>query len=539
MDNSKYKKLYLTEAASHLEGIEKRLLALEKSPADSELIDGLFRHYHSIKGMSASMGYTPVKELAHAQEDQLSKIRKDNAEATKELITSLFASLDRLKEFIRRVENDEPLEDRGRGRKEREKTPPSMKRPSTPAKKAAKDRPAPPLRLPGMVKVESSVFDELLSTAGELFMILSAFKGLTQKIRAIEFKDGVHNLEKAVERLHNRIFSTRMLPIEDLTGGLPRIVRDMAEHSEKAVELKIMGADISLDRAILDDLASPLVHIIRNAVDHGIETSAERKALGKPAAGSITIHAFQKRQRVVIEISDDGRGIDVEGVREKLVESGLASDEAAAMGRGELLMATCRAGLSTSGSVTETSGRGVGMDVVKDIVEGHGGTLYIDSKEGRGTTITMELPRTTSIIRTLLVTSGGEELLAPISLIEKVVEIEDGAADVKDFEYEGKEIPLVDLAGLMGIKTGARPGAVLIVENGKGGHALHGDAAGHVGILVDDFGMEMEAYVKSLPAPLLKLWGVSGVTVMGDGRPVFILDIPQIISGAGKAAPLS
>jgi len=533
MDNSKYKKLYLQEAASHLDGIEKRLLSLEKSPSESKLVDDLFRHYHSLKGMSASMGYMPIKELAHAQEDQLSKIRKGEAEATRQFISSLFSSLDRLKEFISRIENDEPLEDRGR-EDERESTRLSGQDTSARTVRKTSDTPAHPLRLPGMVKVESRVFDELLSTAGELFMILSSFKALRQKIRDIEFKDGVNNLEKAVEKMHNHIFAARMLPIEDLTGGLPRIVRDMTEGSDKSVELNIKGADISVDRAILEDLASPLVHIIRNAIDHGIETSKQRKAVGKPLAGKISIDAYQKRQRVVMEIRDDGRGIDVARVRKKLIESGVAPEEVGAMSRGEILMATCRAGLTTSGSVTETSGRGVGMDVVMDVVETHGGLLNIDSKEGHGTTITLEMPRTTSIIRTLIVTSGGKELLAPISLIEKVVEIEDKTGDMDRFEYDGRQVPVVDLAGRMGISTGAAPGAMLIVERGIIGAELDTGGKGHVGILVDNFGVEMETHVKSLPPALMKLWGVSGVTVMGDGRPLFILDIPQIISEAAQ-----
>jgi len=528
MDNAKYKKLYLQEAYSHLEGIEKLLLALEKTPSDKELIDGLFRHYHSIKGMSASMGYTSIKELAHAQEDRLSKVRDGQAEATTELIALLFTSLDRLKELILRVEKGEALDDRTREAK-RSATE------KTPSAEVAAPTEATPLRLPGMIKVDSSVFDALLATAGELFMILSSFKTLSHKINDIEFKDGVHNLEKTLESLHDRIFSTRMLPIEDLTGGLPRIVRDMAGKGKKAVKLSIRGADISVDRAILDDLASPLVHIIRNAIDHGIETSSERKALGKDPVGSIIINAYQKRERVVIDISDDGRGIEVEGVRAKLIESGLSPDEANSMSREQILMATCRAGLSTSGAVTDTSGRGVGMDVVKEIVEAHGGALYIDSKEGAGTTISLEMPRTTSIVKTLLVTSGGKEFLAPLSLIEKVVEIEDCTADTKGFDYEGKKIPLVDLAGRMGIRTETRPGAALIVATGTQRTLREAVPGGHIGILVDNFGMEMDAYVKTLTAPLMKIWGVSGVTVMGDGRPVFILDIAQIISDCEAA----
>ncbi|MFQ5480750.1 MAG: chemotaxis protein CheA [Thermodesulfobacteriota bacterium] len=528
MDTTKYKKLFLTEAGTHIEGIERRLLVLEKEPSNEDVIDGLFRHYHSVKGMSASMGYESIKELAHGCEDLLSGIREDKTSAGAEVISALFNSLDRLKEFIERLNNDKPLDDRKRAVKTKNTSPEI--RPLGGVKKKV---PGSPLRLPGMVKVDSSIFDELLGTAGELFMILGTFKSLTQNIRSIELKDGVHTLGKAVKKLHGSIFSARMLPIEDLTGGLPRLVRDMTDKSGKAVNLNIKGADISLDRAILEDLASPLVHIIRNAVDHGIETASEREALNKPPEGSITIHAYEKKQRVVILITDDGRGIDTESIRSKLMESGMNTAEAEAMSRDELIMAVSRAGLSTAESVTETSGRGVGMDVVKDVVDAHGGTLHIDSTGGAGTTITIELPRTSSIIRTLMVISGGREILAPISLIEKIVEIEKNPGDIKDLEYEGELIPVVDLAAEMGLTGESPKGAVLIVErDNKGGRAVAAGEKSHVGILVDDFGMEMEAYVKSLSAPLMKIWGISGVTVMGDGRPVFILDIPQVIKRA-------
>ncbi len=574
MDNEKYRKLYLQEAATHLEGIERSLLALEDGPDDEELVDGLFRHYHSLKGMSASMGYNPIKDLSHAQEERLAGVRKGEAAVTPELIGTLFSSLDRLKELIGRVEKNEPLEDRDHGESAEEgegrvteaappdaapaQTAKSTAIPHAPKKKTEEktappegtappgdaepvtetappptraSRPSPPastLRLPGMIKVESAVFDELLSTAGELFMILGVFKGIAQKTRDIDLKDGVYNLEKAVKKLHGRIYATRMLPIEDLTGGLPRIVRDIAAKENKAVRLSMKGTEISVDRAILEDLASPLVHIIRNAVDHGIETQEERRALGKSPVASLRIRAYQKRQRVVIEIADDGRGIDVEKVRARLVEEGMDRDKAAAMSRKDLLMAVCRPGLSTAASVTDVSGRGVGMDVVKEVIEARGGALRIDSEKGGGTTITLELPRTTSIIRTLQVVSGGKDLLAPISPIEKVVEIEDQGPEMKTMEYEGSEIPVLNLAEELGIEPGQGPGAVLVVENGD-------RDTGHVGILVDDFGMEMEAYVKSLAPPLTGLWGVSGVTVMGDGRPVFILDIPQIASRARHA----
>ncbi len=531
MDTAKYKKLFLTEAATHLEGIERRLLDLEKEPSDEDLIDGLFRHYHSLKGMAASMGYEPIKELSHSQEDILSGIRDNKTSATADVISTLFNSLDRLKELIERLQKDKPLDDRKGEARVKNTSPETKPRPSPKLKTALS-----PLRLPGMVKVDSSLFDDLLSTAGELFMILGTFKSLTQNIRSIELKDGVHTLGKAVKKLHGSIFSARMLPMEDLTAGLPRLVRDMTEKSGKSVSLKIKGADISLDRAILEDLASPLVHIIRNAIDHGIETAEQRKAAGKPPVGTITIHAYEKKQRVVILISDDGKGINTEGIRSKLLESGMNKAEALAMNRHELLMAICRPGFSTAESVTATSGRGVGMDVVRDVVDAHGGALSIDSATGRGSTITIELPRTSSIIRTLMIVSGGQEILAPISLIEKIVEIDRETQDIKDLQYNDKSIPVVDLAAEMGLAAETSKGAVLIVErDNKPGAGVRTKEKRHVGILVDDFGLEMEAYVKSLKTPLMKIWGISGVTIMGDGRPVFILDIPQVIE---RALPL-
>ncbi len=528
MNNDKYKKLYLQEAATHIEGIERRILALEKDPSQHDIVDGLFRHFHSIKGMSASMGYEPIKELAHSQESILAGIRDKKTSATDDIITGLLNSLDSLRELIGSVEKNEPLE-----RRKDEAVPaaqsPKTRRAVTNKAKAAR----PPLRLPGMVKVESALFDDMLRTAGELFMILGTFKTVAKDLRSIDLKDSVHNLEKTINRLHGSIYSARMLPIADLTGGLPRIVRDMAAKSDKRIKLSIKGGEISLDRAILDDLASPLVHIIRNAVDHGIESTAERTALGKPAEGSINVHAWQKKQRVVIKITDDGRGIDTEAVRAKLVASGMNANDGAAMSREELLMATCRAGLSTSTTLTDTSGRGVGMDAVKDAVEAHGGTLYIDSIAGKGTSVTIELQRRSSIIRTLMVRAGGKEMLAPISLIKKIVEIERVTEPVTTLEFEDKEIPVVNLASEMSLTSKDRGRAVLIIEklNMNAAKTTEGIAQ-HSGILVDDFGIEMEAYVKSLTPPLMKIWGISGVTVMGDGRPVFILDIPQIIERA-------
>ena len=210
-------------------------------------------------------------------------------------------------------------------------------------------------------------------------------------------------------------------------------------------------------------------------------------------------------------------------MKARAIKEGMHPSEVEALGESEALMLICRPGLSTSETVTETSGRGVGMNVVKDVVESRGGIMFIETKPGAGTTITLDLPRTTSIIRALVIEASGEEFLVPISMIEKVIEVE---GDEETIEYEGAEVPLVDLARVMGMKPRGRsvPRAVLIVE--PGGRARPGRDLR--GIKVDDFGMEIEAYVKALRPPLASLWGVTGITIMGDGRPVFVLDVAQI-----------
>ncbi|MBI5642032.1 MAG: chemotaxis protein CheW [Deltaproteobacteria bacterium] len=528
MDTSKYKALYLQETNAHLSGIETGLLELEKGSFAG--VDDLFRHYHSIKGMSASMGYEPIMKLAHAEEDLLDKIRGKSIQPSKEIVSTLFECLDALKNLVMRVEEDIPLDV--------DIAPFLMK-----IKGAVEGRPVetrqeetagagePELRISHMMKVEGKVFDDLLTTVGDLFMALSSFKELSHASRSIEFKDGVHLLGKSINAIHNNILSARMLPIKDLTEGLPRVIRDLSNRSGKEVQLRIEGANISLDRAILENLGSPLVHIIRNSVDHGLETPDERVQLGKPAAGTILLKAYTRKDHAILEISDDGRGIDSEKIKKRAVEKGLDGKKVSAMTPKEALMLVCLPGVSSADTVTDTSGRGVGMDVVKGVVEGLGGALEIDSVPGKGTTIRMELPRTTSIIKALLVSISGELFLFPITKVEKVIET--GSAEVAGgvLSFGDVEIPVVGLGRLLGMEEPEEKPSytVIVVENSKGPVS---QGRSFIGFKVDDFGAEMDAYVKPLIPPISRLWGVTGTTILSDGRPVFLLDLPQIISKA-------
>jgi two-component system chemotaxis sensor kinase CheA len=385
------------------------------------------------------------------------------------------------------------------------------------------------------MKVEGKVFDDLIVTVGELFMELTSFKTLSQTLRSIAFKDTLHMLGKTVNKLHSNILSARMLPLGDLTAGLPRLIRDMSLKTGKSVRFATAGMEISLDRGILENLGGPLVHMIRNSMDHGIETQDERGKAGKPPEGSISIKAYARKDRVVLDVSDDGRGLDVEKIKVKAASRGISIDRIRSMSKKDLLMLVCMPGFTTSSTVTDTSGRGVGMDVVKSAIEGMGGTLEIDSAPGRGTTVRMELPRTTSIMKALLVSVSGELFLIPISKIEKVIELDPEKAWSGIIDYDGKEVPLVPLAAALGIEEDEYRSTYTVVVVEDPGPGEIDPVTGleykkFIGIRVDDFGEEIDAYIKPLVPPMSRLKGVSGITITGEGRPVFLVDLPNIIS---------
>lgn len=596
MDISKYKSLYIQEAREHLSGIESGLGSLEKDPGggggggeggDPEtgrIVDALFRHYHTIKGMSASMGYEPIQSFSHAQEDLLDRVRSGRLAITREITSLLFQCLDELSTLVDRVEADAPLDfdiepslrmikeagaegagDAPKGPARAAAAEPAAKgvagraaegpaaeapvaaearearaeSPTTEAPPAASSPRGPELKLSDVMKVEGAVFDDLLAGIGELFMALSSLKSLSAESRSIALKENVYLLGKTVNKLHGGILSARMLPLSDLTEGLPRVVRDISRKSGKEVDLSLDGAELRLDRSVLEDLGAPLVHIIRNAVDHGIESVEDRNRAGKPPGGSITIKASPRKDHVVLTISDDGRGIDIEKIKEKAVERGMDPEEVGGLSDPEALRLICLPGLTSAERVSETSGRGVGMDVVKETVEAIGGRLEVRSALGRGTEIILELPRTSSIIKALSVTAGGERFLLPLSRIDRVIELHRAEVFGNGIFVDGEEVPVVSLAGALGLDDSQdiETCTVLIVrpeapgaEEGAAAEGAGGAGRSRIGLKVDNFGDEMDAYVRPLTPPLSRLWGVSGVTVMGDGRTVFLLDVGQIAS---------
>jgi two-component system chemotaxis sensor kinase CheA len=339
-----------------------------------------------------------------------------------------------------------------------------------------------------------------------------------------DVQGGLDHLARLISALHHNVLQVRMMPLESITGHLPRLVRDLARKTGKDVALRVEGEEVELDRAILEGLADPLVHMVRNAVDHGIEEQ-----------GEVVVRAWRERDMVLLEVADNGRGIDAHVIRQKAVARGMISPaQARSLRDREALQLVCIPGFSTAAEITETSGRGVGMDVVKSAVENLGGGLEILSEPGKGTRMRLKLPLSVAIIQILLVECSGRTIGIPITKVERTLDLpreEIQTSGRKAVIQLGEEmIPLLSLHKILGLPKHPSEGSVsVVITEGRGRR---------VGLVVDRFCGQREAFVKTLAFPLDSLAGVSGATVIGDGSIIFIID-PQYLLEERTVAPLS
>ncbi|WP_043430601.1 chemotaxis protein CheA [Cystobacter fuscus] len=381
------------------------------------------------------------------------------------------------------------------------------------------------------VRVRTELLDHFLDTAGELLLATARLRELGKMLpegSRPPIEEGVYRLHTLVKDLHDKVMSARMTPLSTITDRLPRAARDIARRKEREVELIITGAEIELDRAILDDLADPLLHLLRNCIDHGLESPEERVAAGKPPRGRVVVSVRRVRDRVVLEMEDDGRGMNVVKLKEAAVARGAVSAEAAArMADREALLLSCLPGVSTAKDVSEISGRGVGMDAVKRVAENVGGTLEIESELGRGSRFTLRLPLTVAVVQLLLVSVGEEVFGLPIAKVVGALEADseklERSRQIPLLPHNQGLLPVYALGELVGVEASPRRGGVrpYVVMEGE---------SGRVALAVDKLMGQEEAVLKPLSRPLDLLPGLSGVTILGTGRPVFILDVPRLLS---------
>jgi two-component system chemotaxis sensor kinase CheA len=380
------------------------------------------------------------------------------------------------------------------------------------------------------VRVRTEILDGFLDSVGELILATARIREIGRTLPAgarPPLEEGVDRLHAIVKELHDKVMTVRMTPLAVVTERLPRAARDVARKTGKQVEVVVQGAEIELDRAILDELADPLLHVLRNAVDHGIEPAHLRLLAGKHATGRIRVTARRDRDRVLVEIADDGKGMDPAGLRASAVARGVVTaEQAAVLSDREALLLACAPGVSTAEAVTDVSGRGVGLDAAKRTVEAVGGTLELDTVAGQGSRVLFRLPLTVAVQPVLLVRLGEEVLGLPIAKVlgaaHVIMSRLDRSRGGPVLPYDGALVPVHDLDRLLGFPCAARDErAVVVAEGGE---------AGRIGLAVDALLGQHEAVLKPLGAPLEALVGLSAVTVLGNGRPVFILDVARLLA---------
>ena len=396
------------------------------------------------------------------------------------------------------------------------------------------------------LRVDATRIDAVMNLVGELIIgksmlnrTLSEFdqRHARDPVRA-KLVDAMAFQARVLDELHKCVLKIRMVPVEQLFRRFPRVVRDVAKQCGKDVALEVAGQNTDLDKGILDALAEPLMHIVRNAVDHGIEPAGERLNASKPARGTIYLNAYHQGTQVVIEVRDDGRGMDPERLRKEAVEKGIIKpQEAERLSDQDALNLIFEAGFSTATEVTEVSGRGVGMDVVRTVLDRLKGTVHISTQKGRGTTIQLRAPLTLASIQTLLFRVGGRLFAVPLSSVVEITRIREHDIHRVDqrevLRLRDQILTLVRLNQLSKIHPVETPD-----QKKKNFVIVIGAAEKRFGLLVDSLVGEEELVIKALPAEIVSSDLVSGASILGDGTVVLILNVPAVLSRLSRATPL-
>jgi len=550
---------FLAESEENLDGFEEALLGLERAPDDTALLTAAFRYIHSIKGTAGFFSCGRLQALTHAGESVLSRMRDGELRMSQVIAGQLFAMSDGARQILAavRATRDEGKRDfddliaqlaRSFAPAAAEPDPmwPASAQPA-PVAPAAASAPVPPApeisdepEEPTTVRVDVHLLDTLISLVGELVLTRNQLLQVSGRSSDPAFQSTTQRLNHITSDLQERIMKTRMQPIRNVWNRLPRVVRDLSAQCGKQVRVEMVGGDTELDKTIVEAIRDPLTHMVRNAIDHGIETAEARVASGKPAEGRLTLRASHENGRVIMDIADDGAGIDPEKIRRKALERGLLpAEQLQRMNAHELIQLIFLPGFSTADKVSSISGRGVGMDVVKHNIERIGGQVEVLGTIGAGTTLRMKVPLTLAIVSALVVQTGDERYAIPQANLLELVGVNDPGgpggvevfSEVPVYRLRGTLLPLAFLAKEMG-RAATWQEALAELGDAMTILVLKSDGR-EFGLVVDGVCDSTEIVVKPLAKALKSLAVFAGATILGDGRVALILDVLNIARRAG------
>lgn len=582
---------FLIESQEGLDRMERCLTELEERPEDRELLAEIFRAVHTIKGTTGFLGFSRLESLAHAGENLLGLLRDGKLLANAAIISALLTLLDVLREILGSIEtagnegqgDDAAMIERLRALQTDHsglpktnvpaEAPKTIKRPRRPRAKtvaaATPTAPAPTALVPhagphigtaqqpepqavevyqsepqtvqaratanaaeSTLRVDIDLLNRMMNLVGELVLTRNQILQMVSTDASLAMLS--RRLDMVTADLRESVMKARMQPVSHVFAKFPRMVRDLAQQLNKHVRLVMEGQETELDKSLLEAIKDPLTHSVRNAIDHGIEVPHAREAAGKDAEGVLRLRAYQEGSHVIIEVSDDGGGLKVERIRDKALERKLITRERAAqLSDRELMQLIFLPGFSTAEAITNVSGRGVGMDVVRTNVEKIGGKVEIDSRAGRGTTLRLRIPLTLAIVPALIVHSRGQSFALPQGALSELVHLSAGQMQTQVewiegaalYRLRGKLLPLVFLGSLLKQPSSAakQSEVYIAVLNAEGRR---------YGLVVDGLADPEEIVVKPLSS-VLKLIGLfSGATVLGNGEMALILDPGAIATRA-------
>lgn len=547
LDMQQFHSVFFEETQEHIHEMERILLGMDVTNLDAEEINCIFRAAHSIKGGSGMFGFASLTGLTHEMESLLVLVRSEQMTLTTLHIRELLASIDLLQAILTAYQNDTELpneaianqvstlqslipdttlvldEDDGFGFFDIPVSAANSPVANSPvANKTVKNTDKPHT---SSIRVDTHKIDSLMNLVGELVIADAMLQQLHQ-----QQSDSPENLQHALENVNHNIrlmqdavMSMRMLPLSVVFNRFPRVVHDISSSLNKRVELVIEGAETEIDKGMIEKIIDPLTHLIRNSVDHGVESAAIRAQQGKPEIATITLKAYQKANNIHIDISDDGAGLNTRKILEKAQENGLVNiQELTDPQIWELILAP---GFSTADTVTDVSGRGVGMDVVRQNIEQLNGHISIDSQPGAGSTFSLSLPLTMAIVEGMKVKCADQQFIIPLTNIVEsfrpTMEQLPSVVNQQIIHIRDTYLPLIALHDVMlpgAIKPHPTQSIIMIIESGKHKFCLH----------VDSLEGQQQVVIKSLEKNYKAVTGVSGATIMGDGSVAMILDVEQL-----------
>ncbi len=574
---------FVTETNESLDVVDVELVRFEQDPNNAKILGNVFRLVHTIKGTCGFIGLPRLEALAHAAETLMGKFR-DGQQATSEAVTLILATIDRIKQILESLEREqrEPASTDDDLISDLERmverlvpsaapappenavgtlTPQVLERPlrpgedslddlerafratavEAPAAKGAKAAPSEPARdddggkTPNQsIRVAVDTLEHLMTMVSELVLTRNQLLEIVRRHEDSEFKAPLQRLSSVTAELQEGVMKTRMQQIGNAWQKLPRIVRDLSNELGKQIDLEMQGAETELDRQVLDLIKDPLTHMVRNSADHGLETPAQRRAAGKPLQGHIRLSAYHEGGQIIIQVADDGRGLDTDRIKAKAVALGLVSEaDIEKLTEAQIHKFIFAPGFSTATKVTSVSGRGVGMDVVRNNIDQIGGTIDVKSVAGVGLSFTIKIPLTLAIIAALIVAAGGDRFAIPQISVVELVRVRAGSEHrverIKDtavLRLRDKLLPLARLSRLLGIEAEGDVETGYIVVTQVGSQSF--------GLVVDSVFHTEEIVVKPLSSKLRHIPMLSGNTILGDGSVIMIIDPNGVAQSLGS-----